>query len=58
MIRVLEIIASSWPIAVIIISAMIGSVALYIINWFKKSDSENKALRASQAVMIRNREND
>lgn len=58
MIEVLKIVAGSWPIALMMISAMIGGIVLYLIRWFKQSDIEDKAYRASQAVVVRHREND
>lgn len=49
----LKIIASSWPIAVMVVSAMAGGLALYIVNWRKQSEAEDKAYRSSQAVSVR-----
>lgn len=53
MIRVLEIVATSWPIAVVLIAAMAASIALYVVRWFKQSDIEDKAYRSKQAVVVR-----
>ena len=53
MIEVLSIIAGSWPIAVMVLGAMIGSVVVYLIRWFKKADEEDKAYRSSQALIVR-----
>lgn len=58
MIEVLGIIASSWPIAIMVLGAMIASVVIYLIRWFKQADHEDKALRASQAVVVRERHPD
>lgn len=52
MMEILSIIASSWPIAVMFIALCTAGVALYIIQWFKRSDREDKAMRASQAREI------
>lgn len=57
MIEVLKIIAGSWPIAIMVLGAMGGFIALYILHWRKQLDLEDKAYRASQAVVIRNRDN-
>lgn len=56
MIEVLQIIASSWPIAAMVLGAIAASIALYIIRWFKQSDREDKAYRASQALVVRDRD--
>jgi hypothetical protein len=53
MIRVLEIIASSWPIAIMFIASMAACIAFYLIRWFKKADQDDKAYRASQAIVVR-----
>lgn len=54
----LKVVAASWPIAMVLIAAMVGGVALYLIRWFKQSDLEDKALRASQAVVVRRHSDD
>lgn len=54
--EVLSIVAASWPLAVMFIAACAASVLLYLIRWFKKADEQDKALRASQAVTVRQRE--
>lgn len=56
MIEVLGIVAGSWPIAIMVLGAMAGGIALYIIRWFKQSDREDKAYRASQALTVRERD--
>lgn len=53
MIQVLSIIAGSWPIAIMFIATIAGGVVLYLIRWFKKADEEDKAYRASQAIVVR-----
>ena len=50
--EVLAIVATSWPLAVMFIAACVAGIALYVINWFKRSDREDKALRAAQAREI------
>ena len=47
--EVLRIISESWPLAVMFIAICVAGVVLYVINWFKRSDMEDKAIRASQA---------
>lgn len=49
----LQIIAQSWPIAIMVIGTMAGSIALYVIRWRKQSDREDKAYRSTQAVAVR-----
>lgn len=56
MIRVLEIVAQSWPIAIMTLGFIAGGLALYVIRWWKKSDAEDKAYRASNAVTVRDRD--
>lgn len=53
MIEVLSIIAGSWPIAIMFLGIIAGSLVLYVIRWFRQSDREDKAYRASQAVVVR-----
>lgn len=55
MIEVLSIVAQSWPIAIMFLGATVGGIALYVIRWWKKSDQEDKAYRASQALVVRER---
>ena len=50
--EILSIVASSWPIAVMFTALCIALLALYVINWFKSADREDKALRAAQAREI------
>ena len=50
--EVLRIVSSSWPLAVMFIAICVACVVLYVINWFKRSDMEDKAIRASQALVV------
>jgi hypothetical protein len=52
MIEYFKILSGSWPLAVMFIALLGACVALYIIHWFKKSDEEDKAIRASKAVVV------
>ena len=52
MMQVLQIVAASWPIAVMFIALCVAGVVLYVIQWFKRSDRDDKALRAAQATAI------
>jgi predicted membrane-bound mannosyltransferase len=54
--EVLRIISESWPLAIMFIAVCVAGVILYLINWFKRSDLEDKAIRASQALVVRSRE--
>lgn len=54
----LRIVSVSWPIAIMFIAVVAASVALYIIRWMKKADLDDKALRASQAVTVRQSRDD
>jgi hypothetical protein len=56
MLEALGIVAGSWPIAVMFLGLIIGGVVLYLIRWFKQADKEDKAYRASQAVVVRPRD--
>ncbi len=53
MLEYFRIFANSAPIAVMFVAFMIACVAIYIIRWFKKSEEQDKAYRASQAVVVR-----
>lgn len=57
MIEVLGIVAGSWPIAIMVLGAMVGGVVIYLIRWFKQSDQEDKAYRSSQALVVRQHDN-
>ena len=50
--EVLQIVASSWPLAVMFIALCVAGVVLYVIQWFKRADREDKAMRAAQAREI------
>lgn len=50
--EVLRIILTSWPLAFMFAAFLLACIALYVINWFKRSDTEDKALRASQATIV------
>lgn len=50
--QVLQIVASSWPIAVMFIALCVAGVVLYVIQGFKSADREDKAYRAAQAREI------
>ena len=50
--EVLRIVSGSWPLAVMFIALCVASVVLYIIQWFKRSDRDDKALRAAQATAV------
>lgn len=54
----LRIVSVSWPLAVMFIAVVAASVAFYVIRWMKKSDLDDKALRASQAVTVRQKGDD
>lgn len=56
MLEYFRIFASSVPIAVMFIAFCGLIVALTLIRWFKKSDIEDKAYRASQARDVTNRQ--
>lgn len=58
MIEVLKIVSQSWPIAIMFLGAAAASVIFYLIRWFKKSDQDDKALRASQALVVRSHRED
>lgn len=49
----LQIIAQSWPIAIMVLGAIAGCIALYVIRSVKQSDREDKAYRSTQAVAVR-----
>lgn len=55
--EILRIVSSSWPIAVMFIALCVACFAFYVINWFKRSDRDDKALRASQALVVRQHDN-
>lgn len=50
--EVLSIVSQSWPLAVMFIALCVACVVLYVINWWKRSDAEDKAYRASQATTV------
>lgn len=54
MIEILKIVADSWPIATMFIAVIFACIVIYFIRWLKKSEQEDKAYRASQAVTVRN----
>jgi uncharacterized membrane-anchored protein len=56
MIEVLRVVAGSWPLAVMFLGAVAGGIALYIVRWFKQANREDKAYRATQAVVVRQHE--
>lgn len=56
--QVLQIIASSWPLAVMFIALCVAGLVLYVINWFKRSDLDDKALRASNARAVQRHSNE
>jgi NADH:ubiquinone oxidoreductase subunit 2 (subunit N) len=51
-VEVLSIVASSWPIAVMFIALCVAGITLYVINWIKRENREDKAMRAAQAREI------
>jgi hypothetical protein len=51
-VEILSIVAGSWPIAVMFIAACTAGITLYVINWIKRENREDKALRAAQAREI------
>ncbi len=53
--EILQIVATSWPLAVMFIAFCLACLAFYVINWWKRSDAEDKALRASQALTVNQR---
>ena len=53
----LKIIAASWPIAIMVLGSMIASVVLYIVRCIKQTAREDKASRATQAMVVHNRDN-
>jgi hypothetical protein len=54
--QVLQIISTSWPIAMMFLGTIVGGIVIYLIRWFKQADREDKAYRASQALVVRERE--
>lgn len=50
--EVLRIISGSWPLAVMFLGACTAGIVLYFIQWIKRSDRDDKALRAEQATAI------
>jgi uncharacterized membrane protein len=52
MLEYLKVIAGSFPIAIMFIALCVAVVVLYLINWFKRADADDKALRASQARSV------
>lgn len=50
--EILRIVSGSWPIAVMFIALCVAGVVLYVIQWFKRADREDKAYRAAQAREI------
>lgn len=48
----LRIVSDSWPIAIMFIALLAAGLVLYLINWFKRMDREDKAIRAAQAREI------
>lgn len=55
MLEYFQILANSWPLTIMFVAAVVGSLLFYLIRWCKTSDHEDKAYRASQAVVVRNR---
>jgi hypothetical protein len=51
-VQVLAVVASSWPIAVMFIAVCVTGFALYVVDWFKRADREDKALLAAQVRAI------
>ena len=49
---------TSWPFAVMFIATIAALVLLYLIRWFKQSDEQDKAYRASSAVVVRDNRRD
>lgn len=58
MLEYFRIFAESVPIAIMFIAFMVGCVAIYLIHWLKKSEEQDKAIRANQAVVVRERRDD
>ena len=54
--ELLRIVATSWPITIMFIALCASGLVLYVVNWFKRSDMEDKAIRASQALVVRPRD--
>jgi hypothetical protein len=50
--EVLSVVAGSWPVAVMFIAVCVTGFALYVVNWCKRADREDKAFRAAQARAI------
>lgn len=50
-----NIFAGSWPIAFMFLVLVIGIVAIYITRAVRESDKEDKAVRAANAVVVRER---
>ena len=40
--EVLSVVAGSWPIAVMFIAVCVTGFALYVVDWFKRADREDK----------------
>ena len=49
----LRIVAASWPIAVMFIAICVSGIVLYVIKQSERWRREDKAYRASQAVVVR-----
>lgn len=53
----LQIIAGSWPIAVMFIATLAALIGLRALRMAEKARQENLAYRASQAVAVRHSDN-
>ena len=58
MLEYFTVFANSIPIAVMFIAFMAACVFIYLIHWLKKSEEADKAIRANQAVVVRDRRED
>lgn len=48
---------TSWPFAAMFVATLAAALVLYTLHWRKKSDEQDKAYRASNAVVTQRREN-
>jgi hypothetical protein len=55
--RVLEIVAGSWPIAVMFIAVGVFYTVNYVIRQHQRNEEADKAYRASMAVTVSNNRN-
>lgn len=52
----LKVISTSWPIAIMFIAFLAAAVGFYIIRSIRQTAQEDRAVRASTAVVVKQRE--